>query len=234
MKSIKLICFPYAGGNANFYLQFKHFIPDNIEIVTVEYPGHGKRMDESLSSSKEELLKDVINQIYPIIKNSEFAILGYSIGSIIAYEVIKILKSKFNISPIHSFFFAILPPHINAMWSMKNILTDMNYFYNSILSLGGIPKDIQKNTELMNLFIPIIYNDIKIFSEEFYFVPKAKYKFDISIFYSEDDDYDMLMNQWSLYTSENCFFYKYKGNHFFINNYWEDVALKIVNAIGKR
>ncbi|MFJ8100466.1 MULTISPECIES: thioesterase domain-containing protein [unclassified Lysinibacillus] len=44
MKDIKLFCLPYAGGSAVMYNSLEKYINEVIEIIPLEYSGHGERI----------------------------------------------------------------------------------------------------------------------------------------------------------------------------------------------
>lgn len=234
MNQLKLFCFPYAGGNANFYFSLKTHISPNIQIIPIEYSGHGSRFNEPLSTSRERFLEDVFSQVEENFDDSPYAVLGYSLGTVVAHDIIDLMLQEGYRAPMHAFFSALLPPHFNTIHNAKYLLENHDLFYENIVKMNGIPNEVQENQELMELFLPIIYNDLKIYSEHVYQDSPKRFKFDISIFYSQIDDYNQHMDQWALYTEETCFLHKFNGDHFFIKNHWEEIAEEINNTMNKK
>src|SRR5689334_10414639 len=109
---MKLFCLPYAGGSALVYKDWKQFFPASIELVPIEYSGHGKR-------SNQPLYKDVnaaIDDIYGIISKSiidglPYAIYGHSMGAMLAYEVAQRLRDNKMPLPVHIIFSGRGVPH---------------------------------------------------------------------------------------------------------------------------
>ena len=88
MKDIQLFCIPYAGGNASFFNNLKKYLEDSVEVYNLEYSGHGIRRREAFYHDFEELLIEVKEQIETHRKKDvPYAILGYSMGSLAAYEL---------------------------------------------------------------------------------------------------------------------------------------------------
>lgn len=88
MKDIQLFCIPYAGGNASFFNNLKKYLEDFVEVYNLEYSGHGIRRREAFYHDFEELLIEVKEQIETHRKKDvPYAILGYSMGSLAAYEL---------------------------------------------------------------------------------------------------------------------------------------------------
>ena len=88
----KLFCVPYAGGNATLFNRLTVFLKDMVEVIAFEYPGHGVRIKEKYSSSIEQLGRECADFIKGKVgSDDEIYILGYSMGSLVAYEAICIL-----------------------------------------------------------------------------------------------------------------------------------------------
>ena len=92
---MKLICFTYAGGNSSFYDQLKNELLPDVNLIAAEYSGHGTRHRSPFYSDFDELANDMLVQIEKELDEKEpFAIMGYSMGSIAAIEVLSKLMVK--------------------------------------------------------------------------------------------------------------------------------------------
>ncbi|MFB7156991.1 thioesterase II family protein [Lysinibacillus sp. NPDC056232] len=109
---MKLLCLPYSGGSACRYLKWNHMLDKDIEVIPVEFPGRGKRFAESLSKNMSELVEMMYNDIKNEIGDSEYAVLGHSLGGIAAYELIIKLLEMNHRAPVHLFVSGCNPPHI--------------------------------------------------------------------------------------------------------------------------
>ena len=82
--------------------------------------------------------------------------------------------------------------------------------------MGGIPKEILENRELLNIFIPYIKNDYKlnesfIYNDEVISVPIYAYAG------TDDIDADITMlDAWSTVTTGELVKREFSGGHFFI------------------
>lgn len=137
-KKIQLFCIPYAGGNADFFDGFANAIGGDIEVVPLEYAGHGKRRKEPFYMEFQEMVEDVaklINEkLNPKLKTALF---GYSMGSVVAYELFaqKILDKK----PDFMFFASHEAPDVE--WDSKSFFgfTDERFF-DMIQQMGGFER----------------------------------------------------------------------------------------------
>ena len=111
---MKLFCIPYAGGSASVYSGWNPILRENIQLVPVELSGKGVRAAEPLYENWEDALEDVYSSITEKIEpGEEYALFGHSMGSWIAYEILKILCRKKMPQPLHVFFSGNTPPFID-------------------------------------------------------------------------------------------------------------------------
>ena len=59
---MKLFCFPHAGGSSSIYLKWNNVIENTskMEIIPLEYKGHGYRMDEDFYNDFDEMVGDML------------------------------------------------------------------------------------------------------------------------------------------------------------------------------
>jgi len=84
--------FPYAGGSAFMYSKLKNRLKNLSDWVSIEYPGHGARMGETLISNMDELVEDSYLQFINKYNREDFILLGYSMGASVVYEILKRIK----------------------------------------------------------------------------------------------------------------------------------------------
>lgn len=68
-------------------------MPAHINIIPVEYPGHGARIRENLTSNVNQIATEIADHILKL-DDKPFAFFGHSIGVPIIWRVIKILDDK--------------------------------------------------------------------------------------------------------------------------------------------
>lgn len=82
---LRLYCFPY--GHLSSPIIFKNWVaqfPDHIQVVPVEMPGHGDRIDERPIESAAEIA-ETLTAILGDELDHPFALFGHSSGALIAY-----------------------------------------------------------------------------------------------------------------------------------------------------
>lgn len=230
---MKLFCFPYAGGSASVYLSWKKIIDDSIEIVPVELPGRGKRFSEGLCHNMNEVVNDIYSKLEKNFINEDYMLYGHSMGSWIVYYLTNEIIKQGIRTPGRLFISGREAPHIKKNLQVYHKMND-DEFINKIYELGGTPKEIIENADLLDIYIPILKNDYKLIETCQYKKPIRKYDFDITIFNGRDDD----INQndiygWGEYTSKQFKVYNFEGGHFFINNHAKEMLGIIYNQSKK-
>lgn len=220
---MKLFCLPYAGGSSAMYYKWNKYLDKNIKLYAVELRGRGSRINELLYNNIEEAVDDIFNYIKGEIEE-EYAIFGHSMGSILAYELYyKILDEKLD-KPKHIFFSGQKSPNIARDDEKLSELGDEE-FIDKVISLGGTPKEIIKDVDILNLFIPILKSDFKLLEKYHYIQGRNKIGCDVSILNGKKDDIKFNeIIEWQNQVSKECKIYEFNDGHFFINNEIETIT----------
>ena len=84
---MKIYALPYAAGNSSIYYNLKKMLENSVEFISLEYSGHGVRLNEQILYSVDEITYGIYKQIIEKGIDEEYCILGYSMGGIIATEL---------------------------------------------------------------------------------------------------------------------------------------------------
>jgi surfactin synthase thioesterase subunit len=226
MRKVKLFCLPYAGSSSSIFYKWMKYVNEFIEIVPIDYRGHGIRSKEPLCEDMEEMVNDIYDLIYDEIHDGEYAIFGHSIGTVITYELVNKIMIHNEPMPIHIFLSGRLSPE-HKCESVRIHDAAPEILESEIMKLGGTPKEVFENSELASLFIPILRSDCKIL-DEYNFRRYEKFPVNLSIFYSLNDIKTKgNLYDWKEYSNGNTDFYQFEGNHFFIDQSTEDVVHKV-------
>ncbi|KMY31606.1 hypothetical protein ACZ11_05140 [Lysinibacillus xylanilyticus] len=226
METIKLVCFPYAGASAMVYNNWRKSLNSRIQLVPIELAGRGKRYTDNHYQDFNEMVEDV----YSIVKDqiderSPYALFGHSMGSWLAYELTYKIMSEERHPPMHVFFSARRAPHLTKDELDMNGLS-MENLKETIFKLGGTPKEIYENDEMMNAFLPIIYSDFKVMGTFDYVDREEKLPCAISVMGGKEDKEISISDllQWKEHSQFGCKIYRLPGGHFFQNENVEQVT----------
>lgn len=218
MKKLKLFCIPYAGGSASIYHKWKKYFEDYVDIYPIELAGRGRRFGETPYSDLNDIVDDAYDNIKYMINDGPYMILGHSMGALIAFELIYKIKEKGDNVPIHTYFSGKGAPQINSYEDRICHLPDKE-FMEEVFSLGGTPKELLQEKELLELFTRILRADYEAIENYKYIDRLDKFEFPISIFNGRDDKLTRkkIVN-WNIHTKKECRIYNFEGGHFFIND----------------
>lgn len=94
---MKLFCFPHAGGSSSIYLKWNNVIENTskLEIIPLEYKGHGYRMDEDFYNDFDEMVGDMLKSVLDkLVLGDPFMIFGHSMGAYVAFKIANLLEKK--------------------------------------------------------------------------------------------------------------------------------------------
>lgn len=232
MRELNLFCLPYAGGSTAIYFHWKKILDSKISLVPIELSGRGSRIQSSLYDNMESTIEDLYEIIKSRIDDKPYAIFGHSLGSLIGYELTKKLINTGHKSPIHMFNSGKRAPFIIKNYFIHS-LSDKN-FINEIIKLNGSPKDIFKNKELLDLFLPILRADFKMFEDYRFSKQNKKLSCDLTVLGGDKDNITFNdLTLWKKCSNGKFNIHILKGNHFFIHNNTEEIVDIINSTLSK-
>lgn len=229
---MQLFCFPFAGGTAAFFDQLEKTCAGQIDFVKLEYPGHGLRRKEKLCETYEELEEDLYGQLKKNYSGGDYALLGYSMGSIMVLEVLRYLSEKEELSYPRYVFLAAHKPQIMVSLDGYSPEEQDEYVKKRTILFGGIPRQLVDNSSFWRMYLPLYKADYQMISQ--YDFDDLTYVTDVPavVFYSEQDTPRAEMELWKKYFIGNCEFVEYPGTHFFINEHYREMAALIMERLG--
>ncbi|NEE36596.1 thioesterase, partial [Streptomyces sp. SID7982] len=101
-EPLRLLCFPYAGGNAQTYVRWRRYLSPDIEVCPMQLPGHGERIGEPPRHRWDDLLTDVRTRLEDLTtpQARPIALFGHSLGALLAFECARILVAEHGIQPV--------------------------------------------------------------------------------------------------------------------------------------
>jgi medium-chain acyl-[acyl-carrier-protein] hydrolase len=159
--SLRLFCFPHAGGGASSFRKWLDAPAPGVEVHPVQLPGRETRYDDALPTDTSALVAELAEAILPIL-DMPFAFVGNSMGSLIAYELARLLQLRFRISPVRLFAAAMYPPADVQYIQRISHLPDQE-FSRSIQQLyDGVPRVIADNPRFLAAFLPVLKGDMRL------------------------------------------------------------------------
>lgn len=158
--SLRLFCFPYAGGSALIYHQWPDRLPANVELCAVQLPGRGSRLSESPYRELAPLVRAIADNLQPYL-DKPFAMFGHSMGAVISYELIRLIQQEYGKEPLCLFVSGRRAPQLPNTTQPTYELPEPD-FIEMLRRLNGTPKEVLANAEMMGLMIPLLRADFQL------------------------------------------------------------------------
>ena len=227
---LRIICFPYAGGNSSTYTPWIKLLPENIELIAVQPPGRSSRMGEPAFTDMDQLIEELL-RVIPNLLTKPYIFFGHSLGSRVSFELMTRLQQKGYPLPLHFIASGSKGPHLQAKYDITYHLPD-DEFIAKLATLNGTPQEVLENKELMALFLPLLRADFQI-AECYRYSSDITFDFPITVFGGQEDVRVSLedLQSWQTFFSPQADIQVFPGGHFFIESHTEVVLDKLNNII---
>jgi medium-chain acyl-[acyl-carrier-protein] hydrolase len=215
--TLRLFCFPYAGGNSSIFRKWSDYLPSNIEVCPIELPGRRTRINSTPFNKLDALVSAIAPVILPYL-DKPFAFFGHSLGGLISFELTRFLAQNYDISPVKLFISACRAPQICDTDSPIHTLPEAA-FIQELRRLNGTPIAVLENSDLMQLFLPVLRADFSIL-ETYIYSHQPVLECPIVAFGGLQDlevNYDEII-PWQEQTKVNFQLNMLPGDHFFIHS----------------
>jgi surfactin synthase thioesterase subunit len=229
-EKIKVICFCHAGGSAYNYSSFKQYFPNNIEFTPYDLPGHGSKIRKDLMRNMDDLLDTLYVDIAPTL-DSPYAFYGHSLGAVIAFSLTQKICINHKNQPIHLF----LSGRGNSSYlhndKIQRHLLPKDAFRTMLKDMGGMPKSVLENEELMDFFEPIIRADFELL-ESYCSVSSDKLNIPFSVFIGDSEKTTKEeAQQWQNETTIPIQLHIMQGDHFFIFDRTQEIVSEMTSVL---
>ncbi len=222
---LRLFCFPYAGGGASVFREWKNRLGPEIEICAVQLPGREQRINETPFKDLEQATQSLCDVLTPHL-NMPFAFFGHSLGGLLAFSLCRELRRRSLPSPQCLMVSACRPPHVpepRPIYHLPNA-----DFANALRRYAGTPAEVLDNKDIMALPLPLLRADF-ILAEAFQGSEEPPLDVRLAAFCgTEDPDApESIMSQWKIHTSGDFSQISILGNHFFLHGARDELLQRL-------
>lgn len=157
MPRLRLACFPHAGGSASFFRNWSEYLPPDVDLLALQYPGREDRFNEAPATRLDALAKDAASALREFA-DAPLAIFGHSLGAALAYETALHLENA-GVTLRHLFVSAHPAPHRQRGGTLHG--GDETELLEDIRRQGGA-SELLEDTELRALFLPVLRADYQV------------------------------------------------------------------------
>ena len=213
--SMRLFCFPFAGGNGSIFMPWANRLPIDVELNAVQLPGRGARIGEIPLDNIPQMARACADALAPCL-DRPFVFFGHSMGAMLAYELTRELRRRNLPLPQQLMVSACRAPHCAPGREAIHHLPKAQ-FLSALADLKGTPEAALANPELMDLLEPVLRADFTA-AETWHYKPEAQLPISIAAFGGDQDHWvtAAAMAAWRDHTSAGFWHQNFAGDHFYI------------------
>lgn len=226
---LRLFCFAYAGGGASAFAPFARALPASVEIVSVQLPGREGRFHEAPMTQLSEVMDGVTRAVGDHL-DKPYLLFGHSLGALIAFELTRHFVAQSRSLPAALIVSGKRAPQMPSRRRPFSRLPDAE-FIQEIANYKGTPASVLENRELMELVLPRLRADARLF-DDYQYRASGPLPCPIVAFGGTDDPHVNLeeLEAWRELThtfSSRVF----DGDHFFIHGNQHAVTSALAEVI---
>ena len=214
---MRLFCIPYAGGGASIFHAWRNGNLREAQVCAIQMPGRESRISDIPFTDMTPLVEELGQAILPWL-DMPFAFFGHSNGALVSFELVRLLRRRNLRLPLALIVAGNNAPDAPHLHPPIAQLPEKD-FLKQLRELNGVPKDIERNAEIMELLLPTLRADINI-SETYRYVPEEPLDCPIMAVYGSHDpetDYESVL-AWQRQTRREFCTQDIPGDHFFLNS----------------
>lgn len=226
----RLLCLPYAGGSSSTYVRWGPALDPDIELLCVDPPGRGTRIDEPRIGDVGVLSNHLADALLPWL-DRPFALLGHSNGALLAFELARRLRERGR-QP-HAFFASgkCAPSRVRETGNWHALPDDLLIAF--MRAAGNGQSAFYESREWLDLYLPTLRADLSL-SETYRYAEASPLDAHLVTLRGTRDhgmDHDDLA-AWAAEFAGDARHVAIDGGHFFIEEQAGQVVDCVSRAIG--
>jgi epothilone polyketide synthase C len=205
--TMRLFCFPFAGGGATTFRSWAQHLDPRIELVAIEPPGRQTRIGEPPIRDLRTFVASLVPPMLPLL-DKPFAVYGHCLGTLTLFETVRTLLRLHGTAPLHVFVSGARTPdelHRHQDFEtqlLTRLLPLPNYsvfepiyrqpddvFAEAMLQFNVLAtEDLLKDPELRRLILPVVRAEFEM-SSKYRYTPEPPWDIPITCLTGSRDVY---------------------------------------------
>lgn len=226
--SLRLFCFPFAGSSASIFRPWIDSLPGEVEVLAVQLPGRENRLRERCIRDLDEIVAELEHSIDDCF-DLPFVFFGHSLGSLIAYELLRRLEASGRYRAELFFASGGPAPHTCVCPAEPRRLTQ-DQILRDLRRISVTHAALLDDPEVLALMLPVLQADFEIYAN-YRYREAAPLQSSIVAIRGATDGYITPQRQmeWKQHTDGRFAFHTVPGPHLFMVDS-SGALLALVNA----
>ena len=230
--ALRLVCIPHAGAGASIYRRWSGLLPPSILVSPVQLPGREERYSESPKKSIQEIAEELAPILGASVDGS-FALFGYSMGALIAFETARQLRKQGLPMPCGIIVAAHQPPQQSIVRKPIYHLPE-DEFLTELREIGGMPEELFDYPELLEFVLPALRSDLQA-CDTYFCTPEEPLAVPFAVVGGRYDPHvptESLID-WKEQSSEPCSVDLLPGGHFFLRESRDLLLERVLQCLSR-
>ncbi|PYC71606.1 putative thioesterase [Micromonospora arborensis] len=158
---LRLVLLPYAGGSAAAYRSWVAALPEWVEPIGVELPGHGARRGEAPVTTAGAVTAALAAELAGM-PPAELVLFGHSMGGLLAFETARRMRERAGVPPAGLLISGFDAPWAPQAGRLRLPAPDDPRLLERLAGLGGVPSAVLADPALSSLLLPPLRADLEL------------------------------------------------------------------------
>jgi pyochelin biosynthetic protein PchC len=226
--SVRLVCFPHAGGSAAFFRPWLRDLPDSVELHAVQYPGRSDRLDDPPLVHLTGMA-DRVAVALSSLADRPVVLFGHSLGAAVAFETARRVRMRSGprIDRL------VVSGRAGPEHPGEHHLGPDEELWDELRRLGGTDAQLWELEELRALVLPALRADYRM-SETYVAAPEPVLDCPV-LACTGDDDPEVALDDltgWGKFTTAEFAVREFAGDHFYLIPGQRRLVAELVRVLG--
>ncbi|WP_019031051.1 thioesterase II family protein [Salinispora arenicola] len=144
-----LVVLPHSGGLGQGYARWAKWFPEDVRVITAQYPGRGPRYGEEHARSMAAMAEPLAEAL---AEETELHVFGHSLGAMIGFEICWLLAGKGR--PVRAFYPSAAPAsQIRQDPTAVTAGPSDAELVEALVERGGMDRAVLEHPELLELVL---------------------------------------------------------------------------------